>query len=209
MPPVFGSVFLWILTTILWWSGWRKETTEGIPHWAVGFFLAVWPLALLSDIVVTSTYSVNGAELWTMLAALAMLGRLRPARILMSISAGVLIGSIYLLLSRLLLHPSGITHYFAPWGAAILVGWLAALLLRYAVEQFVAVSAGLLICEIMTNLLMTSSEFAPIVKASGWMEAWWIAVLYARLWSVSIQSITVQLKRWALKWGWTRGGQSS
>ncbi len=209
MSPVFSAVFLWILATILWWSGWREEATEGIPHWAVGVFLAVWPLALLGDVAITSSLMLNGAWIWTLLAIVTIAWRIHPSRRLLSLSAGMLIGSIYLLLSRLSFYPFGLSHFIAPWGTAIIVGWLSALLLRNASEQILTVSSALYLSEGISAFAQSASDVIPVVQASEWMEGWWIAVLYARLWSVSVKSIAGQASKWALKMGWKRGGQSS
>jgi hypothetical protein len=207
MSPVFGAVFLWLLATILWWSGWREEAVGSIPHWAVGTFLAVWPMALIASVDITPAISFNGAWLWT-LSAIIVLGRgIQTTRRWTSISAGVLLGCVYLLLSRLALYPSGFSHYFAPWGAAIVVGWFSAMILRNAPEQLLAVSAGLYLSEGITALVMTVTDSFAVVQASEWMEGWWIAVLFARLWSVSVKSLATQARRWALKISRGRGGQ--
>jgi hypothetical protein len=207
MSPVFGEVFLWLLATILWWSGWREEVTGSIPHWAVGIFLAIWPLALLANVPITPSISLNGAWLWTLLALITMAMGIQQTRTWTSISAGVLLGCINLLLSRIAYYPSGFSHYYAPWVTAILVGWLSSLLLRNASEQFLAISAGLYLSEGISAFLFFKSDAIPAVKAAEWMEMWWIAVLFARLWSVSMKSIAVQARRLALKMGWKRGGQ--
>jgi hypothetical protein len=209
MSPMFGAVFLWLLATIFWWSGWREEAVGSIPHWAAGVFLAVWPMAFLANVAITPSLSFNGAWIWTMAAIIALAWGIQSNRRWTSISAGVLLGCIYLLLSRLAFYPSGFTHFFAPWGTAIVVGWLSALLLRNAPEQFIAVSAGLYLSEGISALVMTVTDSIPGVHTSEWMECWWIAVLFARLWSVSVKSLAILARRWALKMGWRRGGQRS
>jgi hypothetical protein len=209
MSPVFAAVFLWLLATILWWSGWREEAAGCIPYWAVGVFLAIWPLALLANVPITPSLSVNVAWLWTLLAIITMAMGIQQTRRWTSISAGVLLGCIYLLLNRIAYYPSGFSHYFAPWGTAIVVGWLSSLLLRNASEQFLAISAGLYLSEGISAFLMFISDSNLDIKAAEWMEVWWIAVLFTRLWSVSMKSIAVQARRLALKMGWNRGGQRS
>jgi hypothetical protein len=206
MSPMFGAVFLWLLATILWWSGWREEAVGTIPQWAVGAFLAVWPLALLGNVAIHSSLSFNGAWIWTMLAMIALACGIQSTRRWTSISAGVLLGCVYLLLNRLAFYPSGISHYFAPWGAAIVVGWFSALLLRHASEQFLAVSFGLYLSEGISALVMTNILG---VHEYEWMEGWWIALLFARLWSVTVKTLAIQARGWALKKGWRRGGQRS
>jgi hypothetical protein len=209
MSPMFGAVFLWLLATILWWSGWREEAVGSISHWAVGTFLAVWPLALLAKVTITPSLSFNGAWIWTMTAIIVLAWGIQTTRRWTSISAGVLLGSIDLLLNRLAFYPSGFSHHFAPWGTAFVVGCFSALLLRNASEQFLAVSSGLILSEGISALVMNVTNSTPGVHASVWMESWWIAVLFARLWSVSVKSLAIQARRWALKLGWGRGGQRS
>ncbi|MCD9021226.1 hypothetical protein [Cohnella silvisoli] len=209
MSPVFSAVFLWLMATILWWSGWREEAGEGFPHWMVGSFLAIWPLALLANVAITPSLQVNGAWLWTLFALITMAWRTNPNRRWTSISAGVLLGSIYLLLCRLAYYPSGFSHFIAPWGTAILVGCLSALLLRNSTEQLLAISTALYLSEGITVFVQSTSDTFPIVKASEWLEVWWISVLVSRLWSISVKSAAIQARRWAFKMGWKRGRHSS
>jgi hypothetical protein len=209
MSPVFGAVFLWISATILWWSGWREEAADGIPHWAVGVFLSVWPLALLGKVSITPALDINGAWIWTWVAYLLLAWRIPSSRRWTSISVGVLLGSIYLLLSRLAYYPSGFSHFFAPWGIAVLIGWLAAILLRPASEQFLAISTTIFLTEGITTHLLTSTDSIHLSHVSEWMKNWWIAVLCARLGSVFVSTLTDKTRRWVVKLGLRRGGQRS
>jgi hypothetical protein len=209
MTPEFGAVFLWLIATILWWSGWKEEATESIPHWAVGVFLAVWPFALLTDVPIPSSQQINGAWLWTLLALITMAWRIHPIRRWMSISAGMLVASIYLLLSRLAYYPSGFSHYLAPTITAIVVGWLSALLLRNVPEQLLAITAALYISEGISALGLSSSDAFSVIKTSEWIEGWWIAVLFARFWSIFIKTFRLLTRKWALKLGWNKGRESS
>jgi hypothetical protein len=206
MSPMFGAVFLWLLASILWWSGWREEAVGAIPQWAVGAFLAVWPFALLANAAIHPFLSLNGAWIWTMSAMIALAWGIESTRRWTSISTGVLLGCIYLMLNRLAFYPSGLSHFLAPWVMAIVIGWVSAMLLRNASEQFLAISVGLYLSEGISALVMTS---IPRVLESEWMEFWWIAVLFARLWSESVKSLAIQARRWTLKKGWRRGGQRS
>jgi len=210
MSSVYGAVFMWLLATILWWSGWREETTQGIPHWAVGIFLSVWPLALLLDITVIPSLSLNGAWIWTLLSMIALAWIVPPARRWTAISAGVFMGSLYVLISRIADSPAGLSHYFTPWAAAIVVGWLAALFIRQVSGQVLAITSGMILSELISLLTQASSDTVPIfIKASEWMEKWWIAVLFARLWSVMVKALVETVKKQAFKLESKRGGNRS
>jgi hypothetical protein len=209
MSPVFGAVFLWISATILWWSGWREEAADGIPQWAVGVFLSVWPLALLGEISITPALDINGAWIWTWVAYLVLARRIPSSRRWISISVGVLLGSIYLLLNRLAYYPSGFSHFFAPWGIAVLVGWLSAILLRPASEQLLAISTAIFLNEGITTHLLTPIDSILLNNVSEWMENWWIAVLSARLGTVLVRTLVDQTRRRVVKLGWRRRGQRS
>jgi hypothetical protein len=207
MPPAFGAVFLWLMATILWWSGWREESPTEVPHWAVGVFLAIWPLAWLSEITVIPGLTINGAWLWTFITVVLLACRLNANRRWLALSTGVLIGSIYAVMSRLALYPSGLSHYFDPWGAAIVVGWLSALLLRNVSEQALAISAGLYLSEGISALLIAASGSVFEVRASEWMERWWIALLFSQLWALTVKALIEFARKRIPKIGTRRGGQ--
>ncbi|WP_239614116.1 hypothetical protein [Cohnella mopanensis] len=207
MPAAIGAVFLWLMTTILWWSGWREETTENIPHWAVGAFLAVWPFAWLANIGFTPQITINGAWIWTFLAGLLLAWRMRPSRRWTVISAGFLVGSIYVVISRLAHTPSGMLSYLDPWGAAIVIGMLSAVIVRNVSEQVLAISTGLVLSMgIYAYLQMTSGSLLEM-KATQWIESWWIAVLCSRLWTLAARSAVNLRRKWNFKMGQKRGGE--
>ncbi|WP_147423824.1 hypothetical protein [Cohnella endophytica] len=208
MSPAFGAAFLWLLTTILWWSGWREESKERLPHWAVGVFLAVWPMALLINVKLTLALTFNGAWLWT-LVAIVVLAVITPSvRRWMAMSSGVLLGAVYVLISRLAYYPSGFSHAYASWLTAMIVGALAAVLLRGVSEQVLAISAAFYLSDGITAFVHSSmaSEAIPISRAMDWMEAWWVALLSARLGTISVKATMELARRWAPRWG-GRGGQ--
>jgi uncharacterized membrane protein AbrB (regulator of aidB expression) len=91
----------------------------------------------------------------------------------------------------------------------MIVGWLSALLLRNVSEQVLAVSCGLYFSAFLSVLTHGSTEPDALVRASEWMQGWWIAVLFARLWSVTVRNVSDQTKRWSFKLGGKRGGQRS
>lgn len=209
MSPVLGAVLLWISATVLWWSGWREEATEGIPQWAVGVFLAGWPFNLLWDIKLSTTLVVSGAWLWTLLAFVALAWRIQSIRRWTALSAGLLLGSIYLLLGRLAYYPFVLSHFLTAWGLAIVLGCLSSLLLRDVHEQLIAISLSLILIDGLTAAILEPSNIIALGKASEWMSGWWIAVISARLCSVSMEAIKTLALRWALRMGWRRGGQRS
>lgn len=206
---MLGVILLWICATILWWSGWRDEAAEGIPQWAVGIFLAGWAFTLLLQIKLNSTQVVNGAWVWTLLAFICLTWSIPSTRRWTSLSGGVLLGSVYLLLNRLSYYPSIGSHFFHSWVLAMVLGCLCALLLRNASEQLVAVTASLFLSEGITEMILNPTAVISLVQAADWMQSWWIAVLCARLLSVSISSMKTVVNRWAHHMGWSRGGQRS
>lgn len=209
MSPVFGAVFLWLMATILWWSGWRGEAMEDVPHWAIGIFLAIWPLALLGNVTITPAFSVNGAWIWTLVMIMILGWRTPAMRRWISVSAGILLSSIFVVLSRLAHYPSGFSQFVAPWGVAIIIGLLAAVLLRHAAEQMLAISTGFYLNEGIDAFVHASLDSIQIIHTSEWMQGWWIAILSARIVSVSAKAVVTATRKWALKIGGKRGGQRS
>jgi len=207
MSPIFIAAFLWLIAAILWWSGWREEPAEGVPHWAVGIFLAIWPLAVLGSLPITSSVSLNGACLWTLISVGALGWRTPSARRWLSLSAGLLIGSVAILLGRLAYSPIGIAHDYASWAIPVLVGWLAALFLRPLPEQVLAISFSLVLSEGIAALVHAPGETMTAIKGAAWLEGWWIAVSFARLWSAAVKSAMEIGRKITLKFGGKRGGQ--
>ncbi|XID94244.1 hypothetical protein ACF3MZ_06895 [Paenibacillaceae bacterium WGS1546] len=183
MSPIFGAAFLWLVATILWWSGWREEPAGELPHWTVGVFLSVWPIALFGNIRLTPAYSVNGAWAWTVLAVLFVALRLPPASRWKAISAGLLVGAVALLLERLAFAAYGFVHGFLPWGIALIVGLLAALSFRSLNEQALAITASELFAGGTAALLASQAGPFSSEWTAQWLCAWWIAVLFARAWT--------------------------
>lgn len=209
MSPVFGAVFLWTSTAILWWSGWREEAAEDIPERAVAIFLAGWPFAVSWNPHVSPNFSVNGAFIWTFAAVSALFWRHQSPRRWASVSTGVLLGSINLFLERLAAFPSGLNSYYPSWAAALLIGWLSAFLLRNASEQVITISTALFLGETVSGLTDSTSEPLWWGGSPDWLEGWWIAVIFARVWSVAAVMVTLQARKWGWKMGLKRGGQRS
>lgn len=180
MSPLFGAVFLWLSTVILWWSGWKTELAGRIPSRAVSLFLAVWPAAVGFNWTATPALTLNGAWIWTLAIMFVLAMRTEPSGRWLAVSAGVLFGAIFLLMYRLSFFPGGLATYLTPWGAALLIGGLAALLLHDAVSQLLAVTTALFLSEAVAAAAFSGSEEAVLAKSLQWMESWWIAVVFAR-----------------------------
>jgi hypothetical protein len=200
MPPGYTAFFLWVASAVLWWSGWREETAEGIPDSAVAVFLAGWPLTAWMDIPVDGSLSVNGAFLWTALAMIALGWRMESSARWTALSAGFLTGSLELLLTSspwLSLHvPEGVSGR----AAAALGGVTACLLVHGAAGQVKAISLAMLIPELWKAAWL--HENGRVWIGSGdWMEGWWIAVLSAR----SLSALTAAVRMNVLGVGWRRG----
>jgi len=178
MPPAYVAFFIWCSFAILWWTGWRKETANGIPDAAAAVFLAGWPVMAWRVIPLPGAGEVQGAFLWTLLAMLGLFWRMEPTRRAMAASAGFLASSLGVWLTYAVLMET------APgWAtgkmAAAAAGVCAALLLRGADGQIAAVSLAVLAPELLHGLW--NAEGGPVRIGSAEMsESWWIGVLAAR-----------------------------
>ncbi|KIL34853.1 hypothetical protein SD71_17790 [Cohnella kolymensis] len=206
MSPVFGAMFLWTSTAILWWSGWREEAAEDIPERAVAIYLAGWPFAVRFNPHISPSLTINGAMIWTVAAVTALAFRLDSSRRWAAVSAGVLLGAVHLLLNRVADFPSGMAAYYPSWAGAVLIGGLAGVFLRNAPEQIMTISTALFIGEIVGTFARSAWE--PLIwgESSQWLEGWWIAVIFARLWSVSVRILASQARKRGWKAG-LRGGE--
>jgi hypothetical protein len=206
MSSMLAVISLWSIATILWWSGWREEIGGGISHRAVGIFLVGWPFTWLWQWRLNTELNIQGVWVWTFIAFVALFVCTLPARRWTALSVGILLGSIYLLLSRLSYYPLLLSPYLSSWGLALVVGALAALLLSYASEQLLAISASFFIVNAVAVGFHSPLEVITFGD-TAWMEGWWMAVLFSRLWSVTIPVLLNQMSKWVFRWGRRRGGQ--
>ncbi|MFC5531724.1 hypothetical protein [Cohnella yongneupensis] len=209
MSPVFGAVILWLATVILWWSGWKEEAADGIPHRAVAIFLSGWPLFMGWSLPLTSSVSLHGAWVWTLALIFAVAWKMEASWRWTSVSAGLLFGSIYLLLHRLSYFPFDWSQIAAPWGAAILIGGLAAILLRDAPAQLLSLSVAIAISESVTAIVVGHAGAVVSGHSLEWMRNWWIAVLFARLCAAIMQMFARVKRHREQRIGWRRGGERS
>ncbi|MFD0670445.1 hypothetical protein [Cohnella sp. GCM10027633] len=209
MSPVFGAVILWLATVILWWSGWKEEAAGGIPHRAVAFFLSGWPLFMGWSLPLTPSVSLQGAWVWTIALIFAVAWKMEASWRWTSVSAGLLFGSIYLLLHRISYYPFDWSKVAAPWGAAILIGGLAAVLLKDAPSQLLSLSVAIALSEGVTAVAIGRSDMPTGGQSLEWMRNWWIAVLFARLCVAVILAFGKLKSPQEHRFGWKRGGERS
>lgn len=209
MSPVFGAVILWLATVILWWSGWKEEASGGIPQRAVSVFLSGWPLFLGWSLPLTSSVSLEGAWVWTLALIVAVAWKMEASWRWTSVSAGLLFGSIFVLLRRLFDYPLEWPKIAAPWGAAVLIGGLAAVLLKDAPAQLLSLSVSIALSEGVSAAVFAGAGSAGAGTSLEWMRNWWIAVLFARL-CATLFGAFARLKEARLhKIGWRRGNERS
>lgn len=201
MSPLFGAAFLWLVAAILWWSGWREESTDDLPGWAVGLFLAIWPLAWLGKVPLTGSLSVNGASVWTLFSIALVSWRLPAARGWTAVCGGLLIGSVAVLAGKLAYIPSGFAPAGSSWAIAVLIGWLAALLLRTASEQALAVTVCLFLIAVAHAFARAQSAELPVAVPDEGLLAWWIALFCARLWTAFVKAAGEWVRKGAVKTG--------
>lgn len=209
MSPVFGAVILWLATVILWWSGWKEEAAGGIPHRAVAVFLVSWPLFVGWSLPLTSSVSLHGAWVWTIALVIAVAWKMEASWRWTSVSAGLLFGSIYLLLHRVANYPFHWSKVAAPWGAAILIGVLAAILLRDAPLQLLSLSVAIAISELVMAIVMSRTEAVALGPSLEWTRNWWVAMLCARLCSLILAGLAKYRRRRELSIDWRKGGERS
>jgi hypothetical protein len=193
MPPGYTAFFMWAAFTILWWSGWRKETADGIPDAAAAVFLAGWPAIGWRTLPAGDSVLIQGAYMWTMLAMIWLFWRMEPPLRVMAVSAGFLASSLGVWLTY-----SFLLYVTPDWAmtriASAAVGVCAALLVRGAAGQIAAISLAVLIPEFLEAIWMTES--GPLrIGSPQMMENWWIGVLAARVCAVSAAAIRAGVVR--------------
>lgn len=209
MSPVFGAVILWLATVILWWSGWKEEAAGGISHRAVAVFLFSWPLFVGWSLPLTSSVSLHGAWVWMIALVIAVAWKMEASWRWTSVSAGLLFGSIYLLLHRVANYPFSWSKVAAPWGAAILIGVLAAILLREAPLQLLSLTLAIGISELVMIIVVSRSEEVMLRPSLDWVRNWWVGMLCARLCSSVLAGFSKSKRRREMSIGWRRGGERS
>ncbi len=191
MPPGYTAFFMWSASAILWWSGWREETAEGIPDAAVAVFLAGWPLAAWRYFPLGEGLQMHGAYAWTALAMIALLWRMDAMRRVTAMSAGFLAGSLGVWMTY-----SALMYVTPDWASSQLsaaaAGICVCLIVRGASGQIAAVSLGLLLPELLEAIWL--AETGPVrIGSAQEMESWWIGVLAARVCSVSAAALRSKL----------------
>ncbi|MFC4302764.1 hypothetical protein [Cohnella boryungensis] len=208
MSPIYGAIFLWLIATILWWSGWKEEAAEDLPQWAVGLFLAGWPLTLLARLDIPAV-TVNGAWAWTFLSIAAMACRMVPNRRWAAVALGLLLASIAIVVGRLLLIPNGLSYQLSPWVISIALGCLTAMLFRSAAEQLLAISVSLLLSEAALSLTQAAADLPSELRSLQGLEKWWLTLFCARLWTLAVRRLSEQTRRRTIRINGRKGGYRS
>ncbi|MBW5446661.1 hypothetical protein GE107_11375 [Cohnella sp. CFH 77786] len=202
MPPGYTAFFLWVASAVLWWSGWREETADGIPDYAVAVFLAGWPLAAWLELPAGGHATVGGAFVWTALAVFALAWRMESPARWTAWSAGFLLGSLMLILT------------ISPWlsirlpeemhgrAAGALTGAASTLLVPGAAGQVAAVTLAMSIPDLWRAGWLQAG--GRLIGSGRWMESWWIAVLTAR----SLSVLAAFARRNVVSFGWRKGRES-
>lgn len=204
MPPGYAAFFMWAASAVLWWSGWREETAQGIPDRAVAVFLAGWPIAA-SRTVHAGDAVVGGAFVWAGLAAFALIWSLPAAARRTACSAGILAGSFVVLLSGF----QGLCPDFPDWAAQLALptaaGICSSLLVRGASGQIVALTLAMTMLETLPAVWPGAGDAGVVIGSGRWRECWWISVLCARLFTVLASKVRIRIGMPA----WRREGEGS
>jgi hypothetical protein len=188
MPSGYTAGFLWLAASILWWSGWREEFARGIPSAAVAVYLAGWPFAAWLEWPLSRWGRLNGAFLWSLLAAFALLIRMKETERWRAMTAGLFVSSMAVgrtaAESGSSMFPEWLT---GQWGLAA-AGAAVFLLAVGAEGQFAAVTVGLALPELLAACWHSGGSAASI-GSPEWMDGWWIAVFAARVLSNALPAI--------------------
>ncbi|WP_276351677.1 hypothetical protein [Cohnella caldifontis] len=202
MPSEYTAGFLWLAASILWWSGWREESAKGIPHAAVAVFLAGWPFAAWLEWPLGRLGALNGAFVWTLLAAAALLWRMRETKRWMALSAGLLVSSLAMGRTAAAAGNAFFPEWMSGgWGPAA-AGAAVFLLVGGADGQIAAVTLSLAVPELLAAAWHPAG-ISGSAGSSGWMDGWWTAVFAARCLSIAYAAV----RSVSFRFAWRKGGE--
>jgi hypothetical protein len=204
VQPGLISIVIWLAVVILWWSGWRKELSVGLPEWGVTLFLVLWPFSNARTYSLGALGELNLGLVLILLAAMLASLTLSKIRRWTSLAAGLLIGSISLFMSKLALVIPSLLAANPRWYLAGLIGFIAVMLLRSPLEQWLAITVGLALATFADSWLRTEPRGIALLGDSEWMAGWWLAVGCSRSLSYLMQRIGAVWSRLNLRKGGER-----
>lgn len=206
LPPGYAAGFGWLITAVLWWSGWRAELADTLPVRSVSLFLAGWPLAFAVNVPVTEELSLNGTFVWTALHAIALFRLMESSRRWTSFAAGLLIAAVTLFLGSLFASASP-GDAEAVLYAAILAGSASAFMLGSAAEQLAALMLGCLAASLAVSVWRENPAIQQSMGGAVRFHPWWMPILAARALSVAFHRCAKWLSGRRSRRNWRRGGE--
>ncbi|MBB6690146.1 hypothetical protein H7B90_01910 [Cohnella xylanilytica] len=208
MPAGYVSAVVWMTAVILWWSGWRREMADGIPGSLITLFLIGWGLCVRATIPASwlgQGALVHGATAFTLAAAAAIAFRVEGAGRLAACAAGILLASIALFLDKLAEFVPGLMTMEPIWCTSAILSVVAAIVVRGAGEQFVALTLGLALSE--TAAAMLGDPAGGPIRFGGfeWTDRWWLTAASVR----ALSTAAAWLPRRAEDGRWKRGEERS
>lgn len=208
MPAGYVSAVVWMTAVILWWSGWRREMADGVPGSLVTLFLIGWVFSVRASIPIGwlgQEVILNGATAFTIAFAAAVGCRIEGAERLAACAAGILLASIALFLDKLAELVPGLMTMEPIWCTSAILSVVAAIVVRGAGEQFVALTLGLALSEAAVALLADRAGAEIRFGGFAWTDRWWLTAAVVR----AISTAAAWLPQRTGSRRWKRGGERS
>ncbi|RUS48154.1 hypothetical protein [Cohnella sp. AR92] len=205
VEPGLIAIVIWMAVVILWWSGWRKELSAGLPEWGLTLFLVLWPFAYSRTVALAGIGEINLGAALILASALTVLSGMQTIRRWTALAAGLLIASVALFTNKLTLMIPALLVSNPHWILAVMIGALTVMLLRNPVEQWIALTFGFTLSAVAEAWLRAEPRGWIVLGDSEWMAVWWLAIGSSRC----LSSLAARMaKAWG-KLGLRKGGQRS
>ncbi|WP_281886884.1 hypothetical protein [Paenibacillus sp. YYML68] len=188
MNAGYLSLLLVVVALILVLSGWKDILLRGMTPTSLLLFFVLWIVLLPLSFEWQSIQFSGSAILWIGILSyvfVSMRGSLLRFHL---ISVSLLLSSVYFFLKETIHLMPTIMIWNATFTTALMVGVLAAGLLRQPGLQIAAITAALLLGESM-SLYAHRDTAIVVIGHAGAQDLWWLSIFTARAVSLLLEAM--------------------
>lgn len=188
------SLLLFLIVFILLVSGWKEVFIKPFSSQVCILFMLSWLICRFTNFFLSPNVEMN-LSIVVILAALPFWFRRINSnyRRIYVVTVTVLIGMVYALFGHLVLVDPILMWLSPNWDPALVMIVCVCIAVQLAWEQLFVISAGLLLGDILVQVLMPPSSLLQI-GSSAWYDQWWFILVAVRLIAGLLELLTAGLK---------------